>query len=56
MYIAETLINSLFTDVAFHSEGDGSGHYESGGHVPPSPVPSARLCPADSFQQRNTMH
>ncbi len=48
MYIAETLINPLFNDVAFRrdSEGDGSGHYESGGGVmfPPSPVPSACLC------------
>ncbi len=46
MYIAETLINPLFTDVAFRrdSEGDGSGHYESGGVMsPPSLVPSARL-------------
>ncbi len=57
MYIAETLINPLFSDVTFRrdSEGDGSGHYESGGgggHVlppppppppPPSLVPSARL-------------
>ncbi len=47
MYKVDTLINPLFTDVAFHrdSEGDGSGHYESGGggHVPPSLVPSARL-------------
>ncbi len=49
MYIAEILINPLFTDVAFRrdSEGDGSGLYESwggGGHVPPpSLVPSARL-------------
>ncbi len=33
MYIAETLINPLFIDVTFHgdSEGDGSGHYKSGG-------------------------
>ncbi len=46
MYIAETLINPLFTDVAFprDSEGDGSGHYESGGVMsPPSLVPSTRL-------------
>ncbi len=46
MYIAETLINPLFTDVAFRRdrEGDGSGHYESGGVMsPPYPVPSARL-------------
>ncbi len=30
MYIAEILINALFTDVAFRrdSDGDGSGHYE----------------------------
>ncbi len=42
MYIVETLINPLFTDVDFRrdSEGDGSGHYESGGgggggHVSP---------------------
>ncbi len=44
--IAETLINPLFTDVAFRrdSEGDGSGHYESGEVMsPPSLVPSARL-------------
>ncbi len=42
IYIAETLINSLFTDVAFHrdSEGDGSGHYE--GHYE-SGGSSARL-------------
>ncbi len=35
MYIAETLINPLYSDVAFcrDSEGDGSGHYEFwGGH------------------------
>ncbi len=47
MYIAETLINPLFTDVAFRSDsdGDGSGHYESGGVMsPPSLVPSACLC------------
>ncbi len=45
MYIVETLINPLFTDVAFRrdSKGDGSGHYESGGSCPPSPVPSACL-------------
>ncbi len=46
MYIAETLINPLFTDVAFcrDSVGDGSGHYESGGVMSPlSLVPSARL-------------
>ncbi len=46
MYLAEILINPLFTDVAFRrdSEGDGSGHYESGGVMyPPSLVPSARL-------------
>ncbi len=32
-YIAENLINPLFTDVAFRrdSEGDRSGHNESGG-------------------------
>ncbi len=46
--IAENLINLLFTDVAFRrdSEGDRSGHYESGGgggHVPP--VPSAICAP-----------
>ncbi len=36
MYIAETLINPLFTNVAFHrdSEGDRSGHYESSGAFP----------------------
>ncbi len=46
MYIVETLINPLFTDVAFcrDSEGDGSGHYESWGVMsPPSLVSSARL-------------
>ncbi len=46
MYIAETLINPIFTDVAFHrdSEGDGLGHYESGWVMsPPSLVPSVRL-------------
>ncbi len=35
MYIAETLINPLYSDVAFcrDSEGDESGHYEFwGGH------------------------
>ncbi len=35
MYIAETLINPLYSNVAFcrDSEGDGSGHYEFwGGH------------------------
>ncbi len=39
MYIAETLINPLFTDVAFcrDSEGDGSGHYESGWVMSPRP-------------------
>ncbi len=55
MYIAETLINPLFTDVAFQrdSEGDGSGHYESGGVVcPPSLVPSARLPHKDSVPTR----
>ncbi len=33
MYIAKTLINPLFTDVAFlrDREGVGSGHHESGG-------------------------
>ncbi len=44
--LEETLIDPLFTDVAFrrNSEGDGSGHYESGGVMsPPSPVPSAPL-------------
>ncbi len=44
--LEETLIDPLFTDVAFRrdSEGDGSGHYESGGVMSPlSPVPSARL-------------
>ncbi len=47
MYIAESLINPLFTDVAFHrdSEGDGSGHYESGGVMSPPPVPSAICVP-----------
>ncbi len=46
MYIAETLINPLFTDVVFRrdSEGDGSGHYESGGVMPP-PIPSAICAP-----------
>ncbi len=36
MYIAETLISPLFTDVAFHreSEGDGSGQCESWRGVP----------------------
>ncbi len=39
MCIAETLINPLFTNVAFRrdSEGDGSGHYESGGSCPLRP-------------------
>ncbi len=44
--LEETLIDPLFTDVAFrrNSEGDGSGHYESGGVMsPPSPVLSAPL-------------
>ncbi len=51
MYIAETLINPLFTDVAFRrdSEGDGLVHYESGDVMsPPSLVPSARLPPTNA--------
>ncbi len=55
MYIVETLIDPLFTDVAFRrdSEGDGSGHYESGGVMsPPSLVPSARLVSAESRSRR----
>ncbi len=52
MYIVETLINPLFTDVDFRrdSEGDGSGHYESGGgggSCPP--VPSAICVPASQI-------
>ncbi len=45
MYIAETLINPLFNDVAFRrdSEGDGSGHYESGGGGSGSPRPQCHL-------------
>ncbi len=48
MYIVETLINPLFTDVAFwrDSKGDGSGHYESGGSCPP---PSAICVPVVLF-------
>ncbi len=47
MYIAETLINPLFTNVVFRrdSEGDGSGHYESGGGYVPPPIPSAICAP-----------
>ncbi len=44
--LEETLIDPLFTDVAFRRDrgGDGSSHYESGGgHVPP--VPSAICAP-----------
>ncbi len=49
MYIAETLINPLFTDVTFRRdiEGDGSGHNESGGVMsppPPRPCPQCHLC------------
>ncbi len=50
MYIAETLVNPLFSDVTFRrdSEGDGSGHYESGGGgmSSPPPIPSAICAPA----------
>ncbi len=53
MYIAETLINPLFTDVTFRrdSEGDGSSHYESGGVM--SPVPSAICAPDWQHNSRN---
>ncbi len=46
MYKAETRINPLFTDVAFcrDSEGDRSGHYESGGVMSP-PIPNAICAP-----------
>ncbi len=57
MYITETLINPLFTDVAFRreNEGDGSGHYESGGVMsPPSLVPSARL-PGGPLARKNVL-
>ncbi len=42
MYIAETLINPLFTDVTFRrdSDGDRSGHYESD----PRPQCHLRAC------------
>ncbi len=56
MYIAETLINPLFTDVAFRRdrEGDGSGHYEFGGVMsPPSLVASARLALSLVYVQKN---
>ncbi len=44
MYITETLINPLFTDVDFRRNSDRSGHNESGGSCPPpSPVPYACL-------------
>ncbi len=50
MYIAETLINPLFTDVAFlrDSEGDGSGPHgvTSPPPPPPPPVPRAICAPA----------
>ncbi len=62
--IAENLINLLFTDVAFRrdSEGDGSGHYESGGGGM-SPRPKCHLraclwwdhvlkCPVSGFQKK----
>ncbi len=47
IYIAETLINPLFTDVVFRrdSEGDVSGHYESGGVMPPNPPPPVTSAP-----------
>ncbi len=47
MCTAYTLINPLFTDVAFHgdSEGDGSGYYESGGVKSPPPPPRAICAP-----------
>ncbi len=44
MYIAETLINPLFTDVAFHRDNHRLDHYESGEVMSPaSLVPSAHL-------------